>query len=229
MSLQRLSGIMSIHYRNKVLWLYVFGGILLGNFLVNYIVSRLTGGVEIYTGGMASIFVCLFIGGIFTAAQTFPFALGFSVRRTDYYNGTLLMFTGVSVLTALLILLLSLLEVGTGNWGTNLHFFHLPYVTDGSILAQFMIYFSLLLYNLFAGFVIGSFQRKFGGKGTFILMVVLFLILTILALFCTANGWWGAIFSWIAGHTALQLAIWLFPLTLIFAASSYFLLRRASA
>ncbi|MEC0245455.1 hypothetical protein P4H65_06565 [Paenibacillus chitinolyticus] len=229
MNLQRLSGIMSIHYRNKVLWLYVPGGILLGNFLVNYLVSRLTGGVEIYTGGLASIFVCLFIGGILTAAQTFPFALGFSVRRTDYYKGTLFMFAGVSVLSALLVLLLSLLEIWTGNWGSNLHFFHLPYLSDGSILAQFIIFFSLLLYNLFAGFVIGSFQRKFGGKGTFILMVVLFLILTIVAFLCTANGWWGAIFSWIAGHTAVQLAIWLFPLTLIFAAASYLLLRRASA
>ncbi|MFS0838624.1 hypothetical protein [Paenibacillus sp. 1P03SA] len=228
MNLQRLSGIMSIHYRNKVLWLYVPGGVLLGNFIVNYLVSRLTESVEIYTGGLASVFVCLFIGGILTAAQTFPFALGFSVRRTDYYKGTLLMFAGVSVLTALLILLLSLLEVGTGNWGSSLHFFHLPYLSEGSVFEQFVIYLSLLLYNLSAGFGIGSFQRRFGGKGTFILMASLFLIITVAAFLCTANGWWGAIFTWIAGHTALQLALWLFPLTLIFAAASYFLLRRAS-
>ncbi|SEG66020.1 hypothetical protein [Paenibacillus sp. UNC499MF] len=228
MNLQRLSGIMSIHYRNKVLWLYVPGGVLLGNFIVNYVVSRLTGSVEIYTGGLASVFVCLFIGGILTAAQTFPFALGFSVRRTDYYKGTLLMFAGVSVLTALLILLFSLLEVWTGDWGSSLHFFHLPYLSDGSVFEQFVIFLSLLLYNLSAGFGIGSFQRRFGGKGTFILMAALFLMITVTAFLCTANGWWSAIFAWIAGHTAVQLALWLFPFTLIFAAASYFLLRRAS-
>ena len=79
----------------------------------------------------------MFVGGIMSLTDTFPFALGFGVRRTDYVLGTTVMAVEVSAVTAVLWLLCSLLEIVTGGWGIELHYFHLPYFNDGSLIEQF--------------------------------------------------------------------------------------------
>ena len=159
--MNRVAGVMKIHTKDK--WsLYLISSIVLGSsFIVNLITAMVTGGKEpIYTGGVASIYVYMFVAGIIVLAQMFPFALGLSVRRTDFYLGTAFMIGVINAVTALVLLLFAFIEQKTEGWGVNLHFFHLPYLNDGTIIEQFVIFFIILLHMSFLGFLIASVYQR---------------------------------------------------------------------
>ena len=56
--------------------------IVLSSFLISLMVGLLIerNGIWFYSGGVSSIYIFYFVVGIFCVNDTFPFALGFSVR-----------------------------------------------------------------------------------------------------------------------------------------------------
>lgn len=182
-----------------------------------------------YPGGLVTICVLMFLGGLVNLTDTFPFALGFGMRRTDYVLGTMLIAMAVSVLTTLLWLLCSLLEIATGGWHIALYYFHLPYFNDGSLIEQFWVYFVLLTNMYFLGFVCGSVYQRFGRLGTVIFVLAVLLLLSLFAVIWTYLHWWGALFAGIGQFTACELALGLLPVTALYLLVSYLLLRRAVA
>ncbi|MFK4996826.1 hypothetical protein ACI2OX_02705 [Bacillus sp. N9] len=52
---------------------------------------------DFYTGGVTSIFIYIFVLGILVVIQTFPFALGMSIRRKDYFVATTMMGVASSI------------------------------------------------------------------------------------------------------------------------------------
>lgn len=178
----------------------------------------------------------MFLLGIVSLNDTFPFALGFSVRRTDYVLGTTVMAVTVSAVAAVLLLLFSLLESVTGGWGMELHYFHLPYLNDGSLIEQLWISFVVMANMYFLGFVIGSIYRRFGRAGTLLFFLIVFLLMSIFSLvwtylrwWGTYLRWWGAFFHWFSQFSAFELALGLLPLTAFYLLVSYLLLHRAVA
>jgi hypothetical protein len=170
----------------------------------------------------------MLVAGILTLTQTFPFAIGLSVRRTDFYIGTAWMIVLASAATAVLLLILSLIETWTGAWSTELHFFNLPYLSDGSALERLFIFFILLLHTYYLGFVISSVHRRFGRVGMYVFLIGSFLIFTIAGYSITFLGWWVSIWTWLANQNAFGLALWLIPLAAIYALVSYLLIRKAT-
>lgn len=226
--MKRIPGVLKLHYRDKWGWIYIPAIILFSSFTVNLIISFLvTSQKGIYTGGVVSIFIYTFCTGITVVAKPFTFAIEMSIRRIDYFIGSTLMGTINSMLIAGLIFLLAILEKHTNGWGTKLHFFHLPYVNDGTLLEQFILYMILLLSLFFLGFLISSFARRFGGKGMFIVSLAFLLIGSISIILINQYEVWGSIFSWFTSHTAVQIAYWLVPFTILYLLGSYSLLRRA--
>ncbi|WHY88236.1 hypothetical protein QNH39_10530 [Neobacillus novalis] len=226
--MKRISGVLKLHYRDKWGWIYIPAIILFSSFAINLIISFLmTNQKDLYTGGVSSIFFYTFIAGIFLVAKSFSFAIGMSIRRIDYFIGSSLFGTISSTLIASLIFLLALLEKQTNGWGTRLHFFHLPYVNDGTLSEQFILYMIILLNLFFLGFLISSFARRFGGKGMFIFSLALLLIGSIFFFLISQYEVWGSIFSWFTSRTAVQIAYWLVPFTLLYLLGSYRMLRKA--
>ncbi|WP_042375059.1 hypothetical protein, partial [Neobacillus jeddahensis] len=135
-----MKSVLKMHTRDKWIWLYIPFIILFSSFFVNYIVSFILTDTEVYTGGASSIFIYLFVLGILVMAQTFPYALGMSVRRIDYFMGTSLMGLTSSFVMGIVLYILAQIEVYTAGWGSKLHFFHLPYLNDGTFLEQIIIY-----------------------------------------------------------------------------------------
>ena len=185
------------------------------------------GKTPVYASGLVTICVFMFLLGIVPLNDTFPFALGFSVRRTDYVLGTTVMAVAVSAVAAALLLLFSLLESVTGGWGVELHYFHLPYLNDGTLIEQLWIYFVALANMYFLGFVIGSIYRRIGRTGTLFLFLIVFLLMSIFSLVWTYLRWWREFFHWFSQFTAFELALGLLPLTAFYLLVSYLLLRRA--
>ncbi len=191
---------------------------------------RLFGGeTPPYPGGLISICVIMFIGGIMALNDTFPFALGWSCRRTDFFLGTTVIVVVVSGVTAVLWVFFSLLEIATGGWGLELSYFHLPYLNDGSLIEQIWIYFVVLVNMDFLGCVIGSIYQRFGRAGILLFLFVVLLFLSLFSLVWTALRWWGVLFQWFSQFTAFELALGLLPLTALYLLVSYLLLRRAVA
>lgn len=225
--------VLNMHTRGK--WLSLLWPCI--GWLIHFCVSMIVmlmillfgGTIAYYPGGIIAICMILFVAGILILNDTFPFALGFGVRRTDYVLGTAAMMMTLSAITAVFWLLCSLLEVVTGGWGLRLFYFHLPYFSDGSLIEQFWVYFMLLANLFFLGFVIGSVYRRIGGIGMLIFLFIVFLLASSFSLISTYLHWWGVLFHWFSQYTALELALWLLPLTALYLLVSYLLLRRAVA
>lgn len=221
-------GMLKMHFKDKWLWLFMPWLILLSSFFVNVIIAFFID-EPMYTGGLASIFIYMLIIGSVVLVQTFPFALGFSQRRTDYFIGTSFMAIIISAVFSLLLFLLSITEGDlTGGWGLELYFFHLPYLNDGTGIEQLWMYFVSILHMFYSGFIISSIFRRFGRNGLFIFAAVMFILISICSLLITYNQWWGHIISWITDHTAFELALWTMPLTILYALLSFWMLRRST-
>ncbi len=226
--------VVKMYTRGKLIWFFLpWMGLslqFLAALIVILIIVLFFGGkTPFYPGGLIAICAIMFVVGIVTLNDTFPFALGWSCRRTDYVLGTIVVAVAVSAVTAVLWLLCSLLESVTGGWGVELHYFHLPYFNDGSLIEQFWVYFVVLANLYFLGFVIGSIYRRFGRAGTLIFLLVVFLLMSLFWFVWTYLRWWGAFFHWFSQFTAFELALMLLPLTAFYLLVSYLLLRRAVA
>jgi len=226
--MNHMTGILKMHYKDKWFWLFMPWIILLSSFLVNLVIAIFMQ-EPMYTGGLVSIFIYMFVIGIIILVQTFPFALGLSLRRTDYFFGTSLMAVVTSAGFSLLLFLLSIVETQfTPGWGVQLHYFHLPYLNDGTVLEQLWIYFMIMLHMFYWGFVISSIFRRFGRSGLFIFAAVMFILYSVAGLLMTYYQWWVDLFNWLASHTAFELALWSMPLTVLYALLSFWMLRKST-
>ncbi|WP_171685701.1 hypothetical protein [Paenibacillus planticolens] len=215
--------------RNKFSW-FTMPWVIVGlNFIISFIIAlSLNGDETLNTGGLVSIFIYTLVTGSVTVKDTFPFALGLSIRRKDYFLGTAATSFLYSICTAALLMILAFTEEATGGWGVRLHIFKISFLGDVSPIALFGMYLIFLLHMYFLGFAISSIHRRFGAIGLLIFFVITFLTGTGGSLLLSQFGLWGHIFLWI-GHHYLELFWWMVPLVGIYLLASYGLLRRSAA
>ncbi len=225
--MNRISVVMKMYVKDKTTWFIMPWSILSLIFVVNWIISSVLDH-PLYTGGFSYFFIYFMVLGITSLVFTFPFALSFSVRRKDFFLGTAAMSIGVSAISAFIFTLLAIVEKTLSGWGSELHFFNLPYLNDGSLLEQFWVFFATLLHLYFLGAVIAGVYVRYSGRGVYILMTILLLISTICTFFATRLGWWIDIFHWLKTHTAFELASWMGLIAVFYALITYLLLRRAT-
>ncbi|TYP75456.1 hypothetical protein [Paenibacillus methanolicus] len=228
--MNRTMRVLTLHLRESSLWFLMPWGIMMMSFVVNFIIGlSIEQEQGMYTGGIASLYIYLFVTGIISVAQTFPFLLGFGIRRNDYFIGTSAMVVIVGIVTAALMQAFAALESATGNWGANLHFFDLPYLNDGPWYQQLLIPFALVLNMYYSGLLTGLFNRRFGHFITFTVLVVLAALGGLASALITKYDKWPQIGEWLASQTAFQYSLWALALAVVYAALSYLLLRRATA
>ncbi|MFD3450098.1 hypothetical protein ACFDTO_36590 [Microbacteriaceae bacterium 4G12] len=227
--MNRITTVMKIHAKDKMMWFIVpWFFVLLPAFLVNLaigLIFRPENGL--YTGGLSSIFICMIVIGIVTLTHSFPFVLGLSIRRTDFFLGTLMMVTIVSLSISVVLLALSFVE-GDWGWGIGLHFFNLPYLSDGSLAERWWTLFATAFHTTLLGFSIMAVYRRFGRLGLFVLFPIIFLAGSVLVFLCTYFGWWTDIFNWLTGYSAAQLASWLFIVAVIYVLLSFLMIRKST-
>lgn len=227
--MNRVNNVIKLHMRNKMSWLLIPWIILGANFLISLIFGlSLNDGETMNTGGLASIFIYMLVTGAVTLKDTFPFALGLSIRRKDYFQGTVIASFLFNFCTAALLAILAVIENATNGWGIGLHLFSISILQDLSPITVFGMYLILLLQMYFLGFATSSIHRRFGALGMIIFFVVVLLIGTGGSMLLSQFGLWGSIFSWI-GHHYLELFWWMVPLVAVYLLAAYGLLRRAAA
>lgn len=228
--MNRVTNVLRLHLKGWHYWSLIPWSIVLSSFVINLIIAAIIGGkIADYTGGLSSIYIYMLVVGSITVKETFAFALGFSVRRRDYYLGTLLMSAATSAVSAFLIWLLSLVEAYLiPGWGLNLHFFHLPYLNDGPLAGQLWIYFVVMFCMFWLGFAPACVFQRFRSIGLYSLTAVVLLPATVLGFVATRFNWWGPIFGWFAQQSAFALASWTLPIVAICVLGSYAFLRKAA-
>ncbi len=198
------------------------------SFFINLVLGIFLVDEAMYTGGIASIHIYMLVIGIINVTQTFSFAIGFSVRRTDYFLGTAATIGAVSLANAVLLWLVSLIERSTDGWGVDLHFFHLPYMSDGTAIEQMWFQFAIMLCCFFTGFLFPCIYRRFGRVGLYAFFTAIVAAVSIVMFLIGYYGKWAEFFEALSGLTAVALAGWAFALALLLALVSYILLRRST-
>lgn len=228
--MRAISSVLTLQSRDKLGWIYIPLTILLmsyaGNLTVSFLISSEVDNYNV--GGVLSIFMYFFVAGIIVVATSFPFAIGMSIRRVDYFIGTALMATISTSAFTLLIVLVGQLENLLNGWGNERYFFHFPYLNDGTVLEQIATFMILFLYLFFLGFMITSYVKRFGRKGIFIGLTGFLLIGSVAVYLFHVYSLWNYIFDWLFGQTAAQIAYWHIPFLLFYVLASFLLLRRAS-
>jgi len=227
--MNRIAGVMRTQLQDRWGWIFLPWIIMFSSFAVNLILGLTMQEEQFYTGGLASIYIYMLVIGILCVAQTFPFAIGFGIRRKDYFWGTTAVITVLSAGSAVVLWLLGYVESQlTGGWGAHLHFFHLPYLSDGSMIRQIWVNFSLLTHLFFLGFIISCVYRRFGRAGLFTFFITILLSMTITLALISYYSWWGDLWDWFVRFNSVELATGMFGLSLVYALVSYLLLRRST-
>lgn len=225
--MNRIAVVMKMHIRDKFTWFFIPWIIVSISFAVNLIIGSF---VEkaFYTGGLTSYFGYFLAAGVFTLIQTFPFALNFSIRRTDYMFGTTAMVIIISIFSAILLVLLGELEIALNGWGTDYYFFSSPYWNEGNTFHLLWVNFICVLHLFFFGSLFSSVFLRWGVRGIYFFLVLLLLLGTIFSFFANKLGWWTEMAHWFQDHTIFELASWMGLVAVVYAGISYLLLRRAT-
>lgn len=226
--MNRMAGVMKMHWRDKWSWIFIPWVVVLFSFATNLTIGGLTGGEEnINSGGLSSIFIYIFVCSLIVQGQTFPFALGLNVRRLDFFAGTSAMGVLVSAASAVVLLLFSLAEELSDGWGVSVHFFNLPFMDGISPLGRLGIYFVVMVHMFFLGFVIASIYRRFKRTGMFVFFAALFVLMSVATFALTYFNLWLYLFGWFANHY-MDIFVWMAPIAVVYALLSYAMIRRAT-
>ncbi|TBL74583.1 hypothetical protein [Paenibacillus thalictri] len=226
--MNRVQSIVRMRLRDRWTSFYIPWLILLSSFAVNLFISYLINNQEpFYTGGLMSIFISIAILGAIHFAQTFPFALGMSVRRKDFFLGTAMAAVITNAVSAVVLCLFSLVESATTGWGVNMHFFNLAWIENFSVLGRFGIYMAVLLHLHFFGITVSSIFRRYGRAGLYVFFTALLVIFSGMSLLITHYQWWIGIGLWCKAHM-IQIAWYSVLAVVLYGTVSYVLLRRAT-
>lgn len=130
--------------------------------------------------------------------QTFPFALGLSVTRRDYFAATALVATVQSLVFGVILFAFARIEDATDGWGVKMRMFDIPaYFTDNRWLQLLTIVVSLFLLATI-GMFLGALQQRFRIAGLFFVGLIVMITLGLVAILLTWQGWWGSVGSWFA-------------------------------
>lgn len=173
-------------------------GILAGSFLISYLIFFLVQSDQDYnfTGSVFAVFGFVLAFYLQAMTQTFPFALGLTVTRHEFFTATTLMALAQSAVFALALYLLSVLEAATDGWGVRMRMFGLArYFTDSPAL-QFLTLFASLLFVAAIALAAGAVHQRWKVTGTLTAGVVVLGGLSLAALLVTWARAWPSIGSW---------------------------------
>ncbi|MFI7080512.1 ABC transporter permease [Micromonospora sp. NPDC049903] len=217
-----------------VAWPSVVGwpvAILSLSFLINlaFFASMDGRDIEQTTGGLASIYVMMFIACINVITQDFPFAIGLGISRRSFYLGNVLSFGAQAVVYAGLLYLLAVIEEATDGWGVGLTFFGIPFLWVENPVLRFLGFAIPFLLLGFLGIAIALVFKRWGVNGMLTLSTAALVVIGGAVVLATWRGWWSAIGGWLADQSGAALLVgWPALLTLPLAVVSYLIIRRAT-
>ncbi|PJJ61632.1 ABC transporter permease [Compostimonas suwonensis] len=181
-----------------------------------------------YSGAVSSIFIYMLVVAVQSINLTFPFALGYSVTRRDFYLGTSLLFVLISAMNAAVLTVLSYLEDITGGWWVGGHMFTVVWVSDGPLLQRLFVFFALQLFFFFIGASIATVYMRWRITGMVVLWVALALVFVGLFALLVFTDSWSIVGDWFVAVGAVGAIAWSLVITVLAGLLGYFVLRGAT-
>lgn len=239
----RILAVVRLHLVNRysvfaVPWM-IMGGIFLVNVAIWWIIfasvsdeadrADARAGIA-YSGALFYIFVYMLVLGIQAVAFTFPFALGFSVTRRDFWLGSALTFVALSAAYSAGLTVLAAIEVATGGWGLGGTMFAGFYFggADASWIERFGLYFATYLFFYFVGAAIATIYQRWRNNGMLALFGTLGLLLIIGIALVSFTGSWPSVGAWFDSNGPTGVIAWSLVPTVVAAVTGYVVLRRAT-
>lgn len=170
----------------------------------------------------------LVVVGVQAVSYTFPFALGFGATRRDYWLGTTLMFVLASLLYAVVIATLLLMERATGGWGIGAGMFDALWYVGADWFTAFYTTFALQLLVLFIGAGVTTVFMRWRMKGMLTLASAgMALILGIIALLTFTESW-EPLGQWLGSIGLVGVFTLLLVTALAWAVVGFLVIRRAT-
>ncbi|SKA94733.1 hypothetical protein SAMN06295879_1982 [Agreia bicolorata] len=183
-----------------------------------------------YSGALFYIFVYMLVLGIQAVAYTFPFALGFSVTRRDFWLGSALTFIALSAVYSAGLTILAAIEVATDGWGLGGTMFASFYFggADASWIERFGLYFATYLFFYFVGAAIATIYQRWRNNGMLALFGTLGIVLIAGIALVSFTSSWPAVGAWFDTNGPSGVIAWSLAPTVVAAITGYFILRRAT-
>lgn len=238
--LQRILNVTRLHLTNKfpmmVLPLLILGFIFLVNLTIWWLIFSAVGPADAadasqgmqFSGASTFIFVYMMVVAVQAVNLTFPFALGYSVTRRDFYLGTSVMFVLLSVYYAAIMTIMATLERVTDGWGFGGAMFDVIYFSADNPLLQFVLFLLVFLFFFFVGAATASVYVRWRANGMYVFFAILTLLIVGLVALTTFTESWPQVGAWFVANGAMGVALWSLVPTALAALTGFRLLRKAT-
>lgn len=238
--LQRILNVTRLHLTNKfpmmVLPLLILGFIFLVNYLIWWLIRGVTDpqgaadatqGMQ-FSGASSFIFIYMLVVAVQSVNLTFPFALGYSVTRRDFYLGTSVMFVLLSGYYAVIMTVMAGLERATNGWGLGGGMFDVIYFRTDNLALQFVLFLLTFLFFFFVGAATAAVYVRWKANGMYVFFAILTLLVIGLVALATYTESWPQVGAWFATNGALGVALWSLTVTALCALTGFLLMRKAT-
>jgi hypothetical protein len=181
------------------------------------------------TGGLASLYGVAVGMAAVSVTQVFPYALGMSVTRREFYLAWSLLAVAQSVAYALVLSVLHAVEQATDDWGVGLRFFGPPFLDDVNPALRLLVYTASMLLATHLGILFGTVYLRWGTTGVVASFGLAIIGFGLVAALITWTRQWNAIGRWLLDQSPTALfAGWPVLVAAAFALGGYTLIRRAT-
>jgi hypothetical protein len=234
--LRRIAAVTRLHFVNRFQIVYLplmmLGAIFLVNLAIWWIIVTASGARGTthlgYSGAVSYIYVYGIIIAVQAVSRTFPFSLGFGVTRRDFYLGTVAAFVLLSFGFAIVLTIMSSIEIATGGWGFGGRMFAPLYFTNSFWLLRFVMYFCAFLFLLFIGTAGATFYVRWRATGLTAFFGIIAVILLAGVAYFTLSHNWPAVGTWFTNSGAVGVCLWLLIPAAITGVAGFFTLQRAT-
>ncbi|MBC8081469.1 MAG: hypothetical protein H7X86_14070 [Gorillibacterium sp.] len=222
-----IQAMLKLHYINGRFGFIIFWSIYLSIFALSTVLLYRFGDTSTtVSGGTIALFIFVFVSGIVSLKETFPYTLGMNLRRVDYMISIILAFISLSVCMGIVNLIMSFIELWIVNkLDVDLAFFSLARSMNLGLtrVEELLINFSGLLQFSALGFLIAAIASRLKKNGMFIVGGAGFLVITL-----TPDEIWGSVYKTIIhlSNSVAGFALWVTLLSILWFCLSYLLIRR---
>ncbi|MGO4103784.1 hypothetical protein AB4Y63_07520 [Leifsonia sp. YAF41] len=170
----------------------------------------------------------LIVVAVQSIAFGFPFALGFSVTRREFYLGTSLLFVLISAFNAVAFTLLTQIEQLTNGWFIGTYMFNALWFGQSGWYVDLLAFFVMQMLVFFVGASVATIYMRWRMPGMLVFWVSFALLLLGSIALITYTSSWPMVGTWFVAQGTAGIFAWLLIPTAFAALGGFLALRRAT-
>jgi hypothetical protein len=170
----------------------------------------------------------LIVVAVQSIAFSFPFALGYSVTRREFYLGTSLLFVLISGFNAVAFTLLTQVEKLTNGWFMGTYMFNALWFGIDGWWVDLLAFFVMQMLVFFVGASVATIYMRWRMPGMLVFWVSFAAVLLGSVSLITFTNNWPAVGIWFAAQGIAGIFLWLLVPTALAGVGGYLALRKAT-